>query len=116
VGTIAFISNRHPPSSAGRAAGRGAVLDWPDHFALKGQEMNRQSWLFQEHRVSAGAALVILSALAVLTAMVTMLLSVPVHADYQHYHTTCSWSNIRGDKPLTPTDLYYSGLSCDTSN
>ena len=55
----------------------------------------------------------IVSALAVLTAMVIMLLSVPVHAN-SGYHTRCSWSNISGDKPLTASDLYLSELSCDT--
>jgi len=56
---------------------------------------------------------VIVSALAVLTAMVIMLLSVPVHATGS-YHTTCSWTGIHGDKPLTPGDLYLSSLTCDT--
>jgi hypothetical protein len=85
-------------------------------LALKGEgKMNRQSWLFREHSVSTGGALVIVSALAVLMAMVIMLLSVPVHANYgAHYHTSCSWTGLHGDKPLTPTDLYLSSLTCDT--
>ena len=56
----------------------------------------------------------IVSALVVLMAMVIILLSVPVHAGYGHYHTSCDWRNISGDKPLTAQDLYYSELSCDT--
>lgn len=61
-------------------------------------------------------ALVIVSALAVLTVMVIMLLSVPVHADtHEHYHTTCTWSpGIHNDKPLTTNDLEWGTLSCDT--
>lgn len=64
-------------------------------------------------------ALVIMSALAVLTVMVMvmviMLLSVPVRADtQQHYHTTCTWSLSGSDKPLTAYDLEFSKLSCDT--